>query len=49
MGWKSLGSFQKPFIMIMNFMNHQIPKLQSQDVYRDESMYDYDYNYIILW
>ena len=34
--------------MIMNFMNHQIPKLQSHDVYRDDSMYDNDYNNIII-
>lgn len=36
-----------------DYDNHQIPKylpkLQSQDVYRDDSMYDNDYNNIILW
>ena len=29
--------------------NTKIPKLQSQDVYKDDSMYDNDYNNIILW
>ena len=28
--------------------NTKIPKLQSQDVYKDDSMYDNDYNNIII-